>query len=86
MKEQTSKVKTIGLVKLIELTGLPAHRIDRYCNLNILQDVEKEHRGKRSYRRFTQKHVDFLLSLKHFRDVEGYALKTAVAKAGEKQK
>ena len=86
MKKENYEVETFGLVKAARITGIPYHRLYHYFELNILPDAFKVPRGKRHFRLCTDRDIEFLKILKHFRDKKQYEFSTALQKARKQMK
>jgi DNA-binding transcriptional MerR regulator len=71
---------TFSIGQVAKMTGTTVRQIRRWSDSGIIPPAERETCGDIKYRRYNQKHVDFVSRIKGFLD-EGYTLSHAHALA-----
>ena len=74
---------TYSIGDTAELTGVTTRQIRNWGESGYLGVVERIQCGDRAYRRYTSEQVDLIQRIKGYLD-QGFTLKMAVQKAGEK--
>ncbi|MEA2095704.1 MAG: MerR family transcriptional regulator [Candidatus Cloacimonadota bacterium] len=76
------KYNTVSIGEAARLTGASIKQIRFWGDRGLIPEPERVVCGKRAYRQFTQKDLDFIKTVKGFLD-KGFTLQAAAQKAAE---